>query len=203
MDTWEPTWPGRPSGPASLGKRIASLRNDRGWTQQTLADRLGISRVAVSHLESGTNTPGERTVALLAGLFRMEPLDLVAGTSYPPAKSDRLPVVVNRWTEAEHRLAMLERDLAWLAGDPTGSGGETRPKPVVPAETADLVLAEWEAVLAKLDAEVAEATEAATVARARRRVRDLRALYLDRSMGRAPETIDRPVTVDKRLDGLR
>ena len=82
MDSWEPTWPGRPPGAGSLGQRIAALRVDRGWTQQQLADRLGISRVAVSHLETDINTPGERTVALLAGLFRLEPHDLVAGTSY-------------------------------------------------------------------------------------------------------------------------
>ena len=114
MDTWEPTWPGRPPGPGSLGQRIAGLRGDRGWTQQQLADRLGISRVAVSHLETDLNTPGERTVALLAGLFRMEPHDLVAHTSYPLAKSDRLPVVVARWTEVEHQLALLQRDLWWI-----------------------------------------------------------------------------------------
>jgi DNA-binding transcriptional regulator LsrR (DeoR family) len=47
MDSWEPTWPGRPPGAGSLGQRIAALRVDRGWTQQQLADRLGISRVAV------------------------------------------------------------------------------------------------------------------------------------------------------------
>ena len=66
MDSWEPTWPGRPPGAGSLGQRIATLRVDRGWTQQQLADRLGISRVAVSHLETDLNTPSERPVALLA-----------------------------------------------------------------------------------------------------------------------------------------
>src|SRR5215210_3690942 len=114
MKSWEPMWPGRPPEPNSLGQRIAGLRAGRGWTQQQLADRLGVSRVAVSHLETDINSPGERTVALLAGLFRMEPHDLVAGTSYPAAKADRLPLVVARWTEVEHRLALLERDLWWL-----------------------------------------------------------------------------------------
>ena len=61
--------------------RIADLRGKLGWTQQDLAERLGISRVAVSHVEAGMTDPGERTVALLAGLFKMEPHELVAGTS--------------------------------------------------------------------------------------------------------------------------
>jgi transcriptional regulator with XRE-family HTH domain len=65
----------------SLGRRVAKLRAELGWTQQELADRVAISRVAVSHLESDLNTAGERTVALLAGVFGMEPHELVAGTT--------------------------------------------------------------------------------------------------------------------------
>jgi len=98
----------------SLGRRIADLRAKLGLTQQELAERVGISRVAVSHLEAGMSDPGERTVALLAGVFKIEPLDLVAGTSYPPAKADRLPLVVARHTEVELQLALLDSDLAWL-----------------------------------------------------------------------------------------
>ena len=77
----------------SLGRRIAMLRAGVGWTQQELADRLAVSRVAVSHIEAGLRDPGERTVALLAGLFKMEPWQLVEGTSYPAAKSERLPLL--------------------------------------------------------------------------------------------------------------
>src|SRR5438067_7069449 len=93
-----------------LGRRVASFRTALGWTQQELADRVGVSRVAVSHIEAGLRDPGERTVALLAGLFKMEPWELVAGTSYPPAKVERLPVVVPRYTEAELQLRLLEED---------------------------------------------------------------------------------------------
>ncbi len=98
-----------------LGRRIADHRGKRGWTQADLAERLGISRVALSHLEAGMSTPGERTVALLAGLFKLEPHELVAGTDYPPAKADRLPVVANRYTEAEQQVALCEADLAWIS----------------------------------------------------------------------------------------
>lgn len=95
-----------------LGRRIARLRNDLGWTQQELADRLGVSRVAVSHVEGGVNVPGERTVTLMAGLFKVEPHELVAGTDYPGAKAERLPVVATRYTQVELMLRLLERDLA-------------------------------------------------------------------------------------------
>jgi transcriptional regulator with XRE-family HTH domain len=95
----------------SLGRRIARLRADLGWTQQDLADRLGISRVAVSHMEAELSVPGERTVTLLAGVFKLEPHDLVADTSYPRAKAERLPVVACRYTEVELQLRLLERDM--------------------------------------------------------------------------------------------
>jgi transcriptional regulator with XRE-family HTH domain len=99
-----------------LGRRIADLRAKRGWTQVDLAARLGVSRTAVSHTEAGLSIPGERTVALLAGLFAMEPHELVAGTDYPSAKAERLPVVVARYTEVEHQLALVERDMGWGEG---------------------------------------------------------------------------------------
>ena len=96
-----------------LGRRVAALRGKLGWTQQDLAERLAVSRVAVSHLEAGITTPGERTVALLAGAFKVEPHELVAGTAYPSAKAERLPSVAARHTEVELQLALLDRDLAW------------------------------------------------------------------------------------------
>lgn len=96
--------------PESLARRIAALRTKLGWTQQDLADRLAVSRVAVSHIESGQRDPGERTIALLAGLFKMEPWELVAGTAYPQGKTERLPVVTCRYTEVELQLRLLELD---------------------------------------------------------------------------------------------
>jgi len=96
----------------SLGYRIATQRKALGWTQQELAERLGASRAAVSHLEAGHSLPSERTVAMLAGIFKCEPHDLVAGTAYPAAKAERLPAVVCRYTEVELQLRLLEADEA-------------------------------------------------------------------------------------------
>ena len=106
----------------SFGKRIARLRQQRGWTQERLAERLAVSRVAVSHIEMGLSIPSERTVVLLAGLFDTEPHLLVAGSNYPDAKRERLPSVASRYTAAEQLRAVLAADLAWLAA------GYTRPE---------------------------------------------------------------------------
>jgi transcriptional regulator with XRE-family HTH domain len=101
--------------PEPIGQRVAAYRNDMGWTQQALADRLGISRVAVSHIEADISLPGERTIALLAGLFKVPPHELVRGTTYPQAKIDRLPHMVCTYTPFEMDMALLQNDMAWLA----------------------------------------------------------------------------------------
>jgi transcriptional regulator with XRE-family HTH domain len=98
-----------------LGARIRRFRNELGWTQQDLADRLAISRVAISHLESGVSVPSERTITLLAGVFKLDPVALVADTDYPVAKAERLPVTAARYTEVELQLRLY----AATPDDPT------------------------------------------------------------------------------------
>lgn len=98
----------------TIGRRIARLRQEQGWTQQSLSARLAISRVAVSHIEMDLTLPSERTVTLLAGLFKRSPYELVEGTTYPQAKSERLPEMVCCYTQLELEIALLHNDLEWL-----------------------------------------------------------------------------------------
>jgi len=140
-----------------IGQRIARLRSELGWTQQELAERLAISRVAVSHIELGLSMPGERTITLLAGLFKREPLQLVAGTDYPPARAERLPFVACRYTEVELQLALLARDQEWIAQLGT-----------VAAARAAIVLDEWRIRLERLAKETLDRRELALIAAARR-----------------------------------
>ena len=105
----------------TIGKRIARLRQQDGWTQQSLAARLAVSRVAISHIEMDLTIPGERTITLLAGIFKITPHELVKGTTYPLAKAERLPDFTCTYTEIELELALMENDLEWLSrleGDP-------------------------------------------------------------------------------------
>ena len=145
----------------SLGARIASHRKALGWTQQELSERLGASRAAVSHLEAGLAIPSERTVALLAGLFKIEPHDLIEGTGYPVAKAERLPAVVCRYTEVELQLRLLEADEA--AGRLEG----------------------WEQRLSLLAKETHDRRERELVAAARARLRQVRTSPCGRPIDRS------------------
>jgi len=143
-----------------LGRKIAAHRAKLGLTQQELADRLAVSRTAVSHLEAGMTVPGERTIVLLAGLFKVEPRELVADTNYPMAKAERLPAVAARYTEIELLLALLDNDLAWL--ERTDGVDERR------------VLDEWDARLRAVDEHLLDLRERELLRDARASVRKRR-----------------------------
>lgn len=149
--------------PEKLGQRIGELRRKAGFTQQELAERLAISRVAVSHLESGITQPSERTVALAAGLFKVEPHELVADTDYPPARAERLPSVVARYTEAEHVVAVVD-ELLVLA-------------PSLERHTVRSVLDPWRLRIVGLQAEAVSPHEVELLRQCRRRIDE--ALHAD------------------------
>ncbi len=54
-----------------MGEKIALLRRQRGWSQEELADRLGVSRQSVSKWESGASIPDLERVVRLSGLFEV------------------------------------------------------------------------------------------------------------------------------------
>ena len=147
--------PQYPELPEMLGQRIALLRARRGWTQAELAERLAASRVAVSHFEMGLALPSERTIVLLAGVFKLEPHELIAGTGYPLAKAERLPSIACRYTEVELQLALLQRDLVWLAQ-------------VTDEVLRGRVVAEWQAKLTALAESVYDEDERAMLAEAQK-----------------------------------
>ncbi|MCL1953032.1 MAG: helix-turn-helix domain-containing protein, partial [Oscillospiraceae bacterium] len=65
-----------------IGKTIAALRRNKGFTQEALAQRLGITPQAVSKWETGLGLPEASLLVELAGLFGV-PLDDILGTESP------------------------------------------------------------------------------------------------------------------------
>ena len=61
----------------------------------------------------------ERTVVILSGVFGIDPLSFVSGTSYPLAKAERLPVIVALHTEVDLALALgaAETEVAAQSGN--------------------------------------------------------------------------------------
>lgn len=52
-----------------LAEKVASLRKRNGWSQEELADKLGISRQSVSKWESGASIPDIDKIIMMSKLF--------------------------------------------------------------------------------------------------------------------------------------
>lgn len=61
----------------SLGEVIKSHRTRCGMTQELVAERLGVSRQAVSKWESGASEPSTSNLLALADLFGISPEELL------------------------------------------------------------------------------------------------------------------------------
>lgn len=72
-----------------LGKKIASMRKEKGWTQSRMAAMAGVSRAFVCNLERGTHSdPGLQKVLDILELFSLT-LD-IREQDEPPTLDDLL-----------------------------------------------------------------------------------------------------------------
>lgn len=64
----------------NFGKRVRSLRRERGWTQEQLAEAAGLHENYVSRLETGNQEPGLFVILRLAQALGVAPGDLLAAS---------------------------------------------------------------------------------------------------------------------------
>jgi len=69
------------------GDRIAYLREQKGYTQEELASRLGISRSALSHYEKNRREPDLKTLNDIADFFQVT-VDYLFGRTPRPTDED-------------------------------------------------------------------------------------------------------------------
>ena len=66
---------------ARVGRRIAELREDRGWTQQEFADRIAASLKYVQRVEGGRDNLTIHTLVKFANALQADLADLFANPS--------------------------------------------------------------------------------------------------------------------------
>jgi XRE family transcriptional regulator, regulator of sulfur utilization len=64
---------------ARFGERVRKLRKARGWTQEEMAERFGIDRAYLSHVERGTKNICLPTMDILAKGFDISLARLLSG----------------------------------------------------------------------------------------------------------------------------
>ena len=57
---------------ATFSERLKSLRREKGWSQQRLADELKLSKSSVNMYERGEREPGFETMEAIADLFNVD-----------------------------------------------------------------------------------------------------------------------------------
>lgn len=62
-----------------LGEKIARLRRKNGWSQEELADKMEVSRQAVSKWESGKTQPDLETLQKIAQVLEVSVEELIYG----------------------------------------------------------------------------------------------------------------------------
>lgn len=61
----------------TICKRIKKYRNDRGLTQEDLAEKVGVSRVYIGYVEQGRNTPSLEILEKISKALKVRVSDII------------------------------------------------------------------------------------------------------------------------------
>ncbi len=92
----------------NLADRIQQLRKSRGISQEELADRIGVSRQAVSKWESGQTSPDLEKIVLLSDYFEVTTDYLLKGVSPTQAQTVQAQTVQAQTVQAQTVPAQIE-----------------------------------------------------------------------------------------------
>ena len=80
----------------NVGKSIKKLRNEKGLTQDQLAETLHVTRQAVSNWENGKTQPDIETLSALAECFEIPVEELIYGNTTSQRETK---VIIEKTTE--------------------------------------------------------------------------------------------------------
>lgn len=92
----------------TLGNKIIKERNKKGWSQEELADKLGVSGQTVSEWESSRSVPDLQSVILMAELFGVSTDYLLREDPFPEETSAAYTDESVEKAETVRRVSMEE-----------------------------------------------------------------------------------------------
>ena len=63
----------------NIGKTIKKIREEKNFTQEQLAEKLNVTRQAVSNWETGKTQPDIDTIIKISGIFEVEVEEIIYG----------------------------------------------------------------------------------------------------------------------------
>ena len=109
----------------ALGSQIALYRKKMNLTQETLAQRLGVTNQAVSKWESEQSCPDVILLPKLADIFGIS-LDELFGRKHPVYEAQKTSPATIRWPDDETFRVMLYVGHRLVGAGPAGEGLEYR-----------------------------------------------------------------------------
>ncbi|GAA4911353.1 helix-turn-helix transcriptional regulator [Mucilaginibacter defluvii] len=99
----------------SIGKNIRILRHQRGWSQEDVANRLGISIPAFSKIETGVTDINLSRLEQIANIFEVAVVYLLASDiEETEPEPSNLSVAQKKLLERETEIATLQRKVILL-----------------------------------------------------------------------------------------
>ncbi len=98
----------------SIGKNIRILRHQHGWSQEDIANRLGISIPAFSKIETGVTDVNLSRLEQIANIYEVSLVQILALDGEVEPKPSHLNAIQKKLNEREAEIAHLQRKVIEL-----------------------------------------------------------------------------------------
>jgi len=99
----------------SVGKNIRTIRHQRGWSQEDVANRLGISIPAFSKIETGVTDLNLSRLEQIANIFEVNVVHLLSlEIEEVEPQLSSLSIAQKKITDREAEIANLQRKVILL-----------------------------------------------------------------------------------------
>ncbi|HEY4327231.1 MAG TPA: helix-turn-helix transcriptional regulator [Mucilaginibacter sp.] len=99
----------------SVGKNIRTLRHQRGWSQEDVANRLGISIPAFSKIETGVTDINLSRLEQIANIYEVNVVNLLAlDVEEVEPQVSSLSIAQKKILDRETEIANLQRKVILL-----------------------------------------------------------------------------------------
>ncbi len=100
----------------TVGKNIRAYRHQHGWSQEDVANKLGISIPAFSKIETGVTDINLSRLEQIANIYEIDVVQILAMDAEQPAQQQpsNLSVVQKKLVDREAEIVNLQRKVILL-----------------------------------------------------------------------------------------
>jgi len=107
--------PNKRTANKSIGKSIRILRHQHGWSQEDIANRLGISIPAFSKIETGVTDVNLSRLEQIANIYEVSVVQLLTvDNEQTEVAPSHLNLIQKKLSDRENEIAVLQRKVIEL-----------------------------------------------------------------------------------------